>query len=155
MPMWRCPHCGTPQAETARCWVCRRSSTACATCRNFRRSVAAQLGYCGLDRERAPLRGDEIRACWEAAGATTEGAGPSVERRTPAAIDAGVVRTPVRRLEFVEVGAAPVKTRRRGGSRRRGATGIMTEVEAETATDAPVPLVPGEPRWSLWGDSET
>ena len=29
MPMWRCPHCGTPQAETARCWVCRRSSTAC------------------------------------------------------------------------------------------------------------------------------
>ena len=64
--MWRCPHCGTPQAETARCWVCRRSSTACATCRHFRRSVAAQLGYCGLDRERRPLRGDEIRACWEA-----------------------------------------------------------------------------------------
>ena len=50
MPIWRCPHCGTPQAETARCWVCRRSSTACATCRHFRRSVAANLGYCGLDR---------------------------------------------------------------------------------------------------------
>ncbi len=45
MPMWRCPHCGTPQAETARCWVCRRSSTACGTCRNFRRAVAANLGY--------------------------------------------------------------------------------------------------------------
>ena len=66
MPMWRCPHCGTPQAETARCWVCRRSSTACGTCRNFRRSVAARLGYCGLDRSRQPLAGDEIRSCWEA-----------------------------------------------------------------------------------------
>lgn len=24
------------------------------------------LGYCGLDRDRIPLRGDEIRPCWEA-----------------------------------------------------------------------------------------
>jgi tagatose-1,6-bisphosphate aldolase non-catalytic subunit AgaZ/GatZ len=65
MPLWRCPHCGTPQAETARCWVCHRSSTSCGTCRNFRASVAANVGYCGLDRGRLPLRGDEIRACWE------------------------------------------------------------------------------------------
>jgi hypothetical protein len=65
MPLWRCPHCGTPQAETARCWVCRRSSTSCATCRHFRGSVAAGVGYCGLDRTRAPLNGDEIRACWQ------------------------------------------------------------------------------------------
>jgi hypothetical protein len=27
--------------------------------------VAAGVGYCGLDRSRAPLRGDEIRACWD------------------------------------------------------------------------------------------
>jgi hypothetical protein len=27
--------------------------------------VAAGVGYCGLDRTRLPLRGDEIRACWE------------------------------------------------------------------------------------------
>jgi hypothetical protein len=67
MPMWRCPHCGTPQAETARCWVCRRSSTACLTCRHFRRSVAGTLGYCALDTRREPLRGDEIRSCWETA----------------------------------------------------------------------------------------
>jgi len=66
MSMWRCPHCGTPQAETARCWVCRRSSTTCSTCRHFRRSVAAQLGYCGLDRKRLPLAGTELRGCWEA-----------------------------------------------------------------------------------------
>jgi len=67
MPMWRCPHCGTPQAETARCWVCRRSSTSCATCRHFRHSVAANIGYCGLDRARRPLSGEEIRPCWEQA----------------------------------------------------------------------------------------
>ena len=64
--MWRCPHCGTPQAETARCWVCRRSSTTCSTCRHFRRSVAARIGYCGLDRRRLPLAGTELRGCWEA-----------------------------------------------------------------------------------------
>ena len=63
--MWRCPHCGTPQAETARCWVCHRSSTSCATCRHFRHSVVANVGYCGLDRRRSPLRGDEVRACWD------------------------------------------------------------------------------------------
>ncbi len=29
------------------------------------RSVAAQVGFCELDRRRLPLRGDEQRACWE------------------------------------------------------------------------------------------
>ncbi len=67
MPLWHCPHCGTPQAEAARCWVCQKSSTSCATCRHFRDAVASQLGYCALDRRRDPLRGDEIRACWESA----------------------------------------------------------------------------------------
>jgi hypothetical protein len=47
--------------------VCRRSSTSCGTCRHYRRSVAARIGYCGLDSRRQPLQGDEIRGCWEAA----------------------------------------------------------------------------------------
>ncbi|HVB28045.1 MAG TPA: hypothetical protein VNE21_09070 [Mycobacteriales bacterium] len=64
MATWRCPHCSTPQPESALCWVCARSSTTCSTCRWFRRSVAGKLGYCGLDVRRAPLRGDELRACW-------------------------------------------------------------------------------------------
>jgi hypothetical protein len=72
MSLWRCPHCGTPQAETARCWVCHRSSTSCATCQNFRGSVAAGVGFCGLDRTRAPLHGDEIRACWEDSRSATQ-----------------------------------------------------------------------------------
>jgi len=120
MPMWRCPHCGTPQAETARCWVCRRSSTACATCQNFRRSVAAQLGYCGLDRERRPLRGDEIRACWEASTIQIEVVPTDPERRMPQPFHPVDDGTPVRKLEFVEVGSAPVKAPRKAAA--RGAT---------------------------------
>ena len=65
MPSWRCPHCSTPQPEASRCWVCHRSSTSCGTCRNFRGSVAARFGFCGLDRHRLPLNGDEVRSCWE------------------------------------------------------------------------------------------
>jgi hypothetical protein len=63
--MWHCPHCGAPQAETARCWVCRRSSTTCSTCRHFRASLATDLNYCALDRRRRPLTGLELRGCWE------------------------------------------------------------------------------------------
>ena len=69
MAMWRCPHCGTPQAETARCWVCRQSSTTCSTCRNFQRSLAPNVGFCGLDRRRLPLTGAELRGCWATAAA--------------------------------------------------------------------------------------
>jgi hypothetical protein len=65
MASWRCPHCGAPQPETARCWVCRRSTTSCASCRHFRKAVAVKLGYCALDKGRTPIRGDDERACWE------------------------------------------------------------------------------------------
>jgi hypothetical protein len=101
MPIWRCPHCGTPQAETARCWVCRRSSTACASCRNFRGSVAAQMGFWA--------RRDGGRS-----GATRSGPAGRLDRTSPtprgrdaaqrpvpsAAVEDG---TSVRRREFVEV----------------------------------------------------
>lgn len=41
------------------------------TCRNFRRSVAPGIGFCGLDRGRRPLDGREIRPCWEGAAIET------------------------------------------------------------------------------------
>jgi hypothetical protein len=70
--MWHCPHCGAPQAETARCWVCRRSSTTCSTCRHFRASLTSDIGYCALDRARRPLTGRELRGCWTQRPGATE-----------------------------------------------------------------------------------
>lgn len=63
---WRCPHCDTPQSDGARCWACSRHPLACGSCRHYIRAVAGRLGYCALDRTRAVLQGDEIRACWQA-----------------------------------------------------------------------------------------
>ncbi len=63
---WRCPHCGTTQADGPRCWACSRHPFACGSCRNFRKAVAGRFGYCALDRTRAELQGDEVRACWQA-----------------------------------------------------------------------------------------
>jgi hypothetical protein len=122
----------------SRCWVCRRSSTSCATCRNYRRSVAGQLGYCGLDRRRQPLTGEEIRGCWEAAPAaslpdgvvplTSARAGPPDEARQP--------------LAFVEVTAA------------RPTGGDAGTVAVGSAPTTPAPATEAEPGWSLWGEPE-
>jgi hypothetical protein len=63
--MWHCPHCGAPQAESARCWVCHRSSTTCSTCRHFQTSLTSDVGWCGRDPRRRPLNGLEQRGCWQ------------------------------------------------------------------------------------------
>ena len=146
MPIWRCPHCGTPQPEASRCWVCRRSTTTCATCRHFRRSVAASVGYCGLDRRRTPLRGDEIRPCWEAA----------LDR--PGAPEIGApTRTdvPAPRFGFVPVDEGPSGTSPPvgGPDRRLGST----PAERSTGpTGVPALGAPGalDPVGTLWGDVE-
>jgi len=72
--MWHCPSCGAPQAESARCWVCHRSSTTCSTCRHFRTSLSADVGWCALDPRRRPLTGLEQRGCWQEGAVATESA---------------------------------------------------------------------------------
>jgi hypothetical protein len=98
MPVWRCPHCGTPQAESSRCWVCRRSTTTCATCRHFRRGIANGLGLCGLDPRHSALDGTEIRACWAAA----------VPRAADA--DGGEGRVPPQPLALTDADRRPART---------------------------------------------
>lgn len=140
MPYWHCPHCGTPQPEAARCWVCRRSSTTCGTCRNYRRGVAGQLGYCGLDRRRVALQGDEIRGCWE--GVTDVAVPPA--RPVTTLVRATTTRT------WTEVGA---------GAEVAPASETSSSAEqpgrAATGADAtlPAPIIdPPPPR--LWSDAE-
>ena len=94
--------------------------------------MAAQLGYCGLDRTRQPLTGDEIRGCWEG-----RPAGAAASSDAPLTIVAARTDEERKRpLEFVEV------------------DGVSEAVEDE----APVPPVAApippsaEPGWSLWGD---
>jgi hypothetical protein len=136
--------------------------------------VAAQLGYCGLDRQRKPLIGDEIRGCWEAAIAPPDAPEPVRRGLMPGAVHMDLDRTPVRRLEFVEVGASLESEpehrlrRRKPEHATRPAPSVRTTAETglalatvatgtSTATASnTVRLQPGsdEPRWSLWSDGE-
>jgi hypothetical protein len=56
-------------------------------------------------------------------------------------------RTPVRRLEFVEVPSTKV-------TRSRKPAAGSTETEISDTTRTSVSSSPAEPSWSLWGDSE-
>jgi hypothetical protein len=114
--------------------------------------VAAQLGYCGLDRERRPLRGDEIRACWEASTVPIEVAPTPVEHRATTPLHVVEDRTPVRKLEFVEVGPAPAAPRRRRPAAGPGSAAAA--LETAISSEPLGPITPGEPRWSLWSDAE-
>lgn len=150
MPVWRCPHCGTPQAESSRCWVCRRSTTTCATCRHFRHGIAGGLGLCGLDPRRSALDGSEIRACWTAALPSTAEADPLVRplaESAPATTD----RRPTRTFVPVDELQARVPAVAIGGDRRLDADELVPVSEPVPAGPAPAP---GSNAWSLWGEVE-
>lgn len=106
--MWRCPHCGAPQAESARCWVCHRSSTTCSTCRHFQTALSADVGWCARDPKRLPLTGFEQRGCWQARAATTPLAPTDADARAavlagePATDDDGAAWAGSR-LDFIPV----------------------------------------------------
>jgi hypothetical protein len=101
--------------------------------------VAAQLGYCGLDRRRTPLAGDEIRACWEAA--------PVALTAAPTGIPAPAVpRDPAARrgrLEFIEVGPATPEATLPAADDPSATPDVQAPAAAARPTD---------PGWNLWGD---
>ncbi len=66
MATWRCPHCGTAQAETTRCWACSRTPATCGTCRSYRRGVDGRTGWCAEDRRRRIVAADAVEPCWGA-----------------------------------------------------------------------------------------
>jgi hypothetical protein len=99
--------------------------------------VAAQLGFCGLDRGRQPLRGDEIRGCWEGwpSGQVAPDRPPTIGPARP--VDPASPAP----LEFIEVTAL-------------GAS--ATSAPAQAPSPALVPDLPVRPDhgWNLWGDPE-
>jgi hypothetical protein len=143
MPVWRCPHCGTPQAETSRCWVCNRSTTSCGTCRHFRRGIAGGLGLCGLDPRHLALDGTEMRACW-------------VARDTPS--ETSALDTRAGALD--SRGGAPAASRSANDpepSRTRTFVPVEELDRRRQPGEAPVPSARPRPvteraGWSLWGD---
>ena len=96
------------------------------------------MGYCGLDRQRTPLSGDEIRACWESGPESADPSG-SQAARPPAP---GSVRTPVPRRDFIEV----LSSTRPAAQRPEDRADPPNQVEQAPAAIAP--------RWSLWEDAD-
>jgi hypothetical protein len=98
--------------------------------------VAGSLGFCGVDRRRQPLVGDEIRACWEAWPGIVDLPPTISPSQSPVGPRAAEPR------EFVEVGALPTDA-------------APPAAEALPVVPAPVPMPAiGEPGWSLWGEVE-
>jgi hypothetical protein len=164
MPVWRCPHCSTPQAEASRCWVCRRSTTSCATCRHFRRGVAGGLGLCGLDPKRFALNGTEMRPCWVAAPPPVDvevrWTGSTHVRIPGDAVGRTAAALPTAMGALASVGGQG-SLDGRGARRPRtfvpvGETEPAASPPAEpgehSAGPTPVTRVPGT--WWLWGDPE-
>ena len=121
-----------------------------------------------------PLRGDEIRACWEAGTAALESQPTTGARPPMVRADDPDDRTPVRRLEFVEVRSTPVEVgpppasarpapaeaRPTPAAARRASrrAKVSDPAAGGTAASGAVPGAPGAsvmPTWSLWGDADT
>ncbi|OGO58587.1 MAG: hypothetical protein A2Z32_07700 [Chloroflexi bacterium RBG_16_69_14] len=64
-------------------------------------------------------------------------------------------RTPVRRLEFVEVRSGPAASRGRTARAAPTTGSAAPEAEAADLGERPLATGPVEPAWSLWGDGET
>ncbi len=107
--------------------------------------MAAQLGYCGLDRRRPALSGDELRGCWEAGPARSADA-------TPAAAELDAAEPPSNALRLR--GFVPVELVRReaavGRTRRPVPTGEPTVAVAVAMTAEPGPDPTG-----AWADPVT
>ena len=79
-----------------------------------------------------------------------------VQRPVARSLDIVLDRTPVRKLEFVDIDPTPVRPpRRRAATGEAGApVGTATATDAAISDGAASSFDPGEPRWSLWGDAE-
>jgi len=75
-------------------------------------------------------------------------------RPTPRPLDIAMDRTPVRKLEFVEVDPLPVKPRRGAAAGGGAVSDASSDAGVAAVGELPSSINQGEPRWSLWGDAE-
>ena len=112
--------------------------------------MAGTLGYCGLDRRRQPLAGDEIRECWEA-GAGGDGLmlATVVPKAAPEEARASGRAAP---LEFIEVHGL-LASEPLAADREPAAPSVdLTGPSPDAPTFVPPPGPAPEPGWSLWSD---
>lgn len=164
MPVWRCPHCHTPQTESSRCWVCRRSTTCCMTCRHFRKGVAGGLGLCGKDPRHLALNGTEVRPCWVSAPqqldpkrrwtASTHARIPGDAMGRQATASSGALTT------VAGIGVMDIREPRRPRTfvpvdePAEPAAEPARAVDPDPAGSAAVPVTRMPGTWWLWGDPE-
>jgi hypothetical protein len=113
--------------------------------------VAGTLGYCGLDRHRQPLAGDEIRECWEAwpGGADPTLAAAAAGRTAAEGATAAGRSAP---LEFIEVHGRLAPEPVALDPEPATPSVEPTTPDRDAPAFVPPPGPPGEPGWSLWGD---
>lgn len=110
--------------------------------------MAGSLGYCGLDRKRGPLAGDEIRACWEPG---PDGAHLTVIASLPLphATADPAVRGRAEPREFIDIdGTGDLADA--GSIVASGASGEPAALPEGAL--APLIQPSGDSGWSLWGD---
>jgi hypothetical protein len=153
MPVWRCPHCATPQAEASRCWVCHRSTTSCVTCRHYRRGISGGLGLCGLDPRHPAVADTDVMACWVGARTAAEdpkgGERPGTGRR-----EAPGERAPRTFVPVEELMAARAPTAVAVLERSDAHPGATPAVDPVPVMASPPPARPIPGRWWLWGDPD-
>jgi hypothetical protein len=117
--------------------------------------VAAQLGYCGLDRRRLPLAGTELRGCWEAGPARVFDAPGDASLESSLDLEAEPPSPALRLRDFVPVELARHREARAARLKRPMTDG--PRLEADEVADASS-ATQTAPTWSdrvtLFADAE-
>jgi hypothetical protein len=117
--------------------------------------VAAQLGYCGLDRRRLPLAGTELRGCWEAGPARPLDAPGGAPRESDLDVEPEPPSPALRLRDFVPVELA--RHREARAERQKRPTADGPGLEPDVVGDA-APATQPDPTWSdrvtLFADAE-
>ena len=117
--------------------------------------MAAQLGYCGLDRRRLPLAGTELRGCWEAGPARVFDAPGDASLEPNLDVEMEPPSPALRLRDFVPVELARHRAARADRPKRPPADG--PQLESDVVADAGS-ATQSTPTWSdrvtLFADAE-